>query len=210
MGYFVTKISVKKSRKAEADKRTSKKKGKSFAIGGVKLRTLTTFTRQLSILQDAGLPILRSLRILENQAKPGALKNSLHRRLRRNRSGLHALRSDGQIAQGLQPALRQHDQGGRGGWCVGDHPPPPGRVPGTGRSPATQGSRRADLPDLHHPLRRRHPHVHYVVDCAEVHCHFRGLRRRPAHDDQGADRRFGPPCTTTGTSCRAFRSRSGS
>jgi type IV pilus assembly protein PilC len=31
----------------------------------------------LSILQDAGLPILRSLRILENQSKPGALKNCL-------------------------------------------------------------------------------------------------------------------------------------
>jgi type IV pilus assembly protein PilC len=31
----------------------------------------------LSTLQDAGLPILRSLRILEGQAKPGALKNAL-------------------------------------------------------------------------------------------------------------------------------------
>ena len=38
---------------------------------------MVTFTRQLSILQDAGLPILRSLKILEEQAKPGALKNSL-------------------------------------------------------------------------------------------------------------------------------------
>ncbi len=38
---------------------------------------LTTFTRQLSILQDAGLPILRSLRILEAQQKGGRLKNSL-------------------------------------------------------------------------------------------------------------------------------------
>jgi type IV pilus assembly protein PilC len=38
---------------------------------------LCTFTRQLSTLQDAGLPILRSLRILEGQAKPGPLKNSL-------------------------------------------------------------------------------------------------------------------------------------
>ncbi len=77
MGYFVTKISVKKSRKAAGDHRAAKKKGKSFAIGGVKLKALTTFTRQLSILQDAGLPILRSLRILETQAKPGTLKNSL-------------------------------------------------------------------------------------------------------------------------------------
>ena len=40
-------------------------------------KQLTTFTRQLSTLQDAGLPVLRSLRILEGQSKPGVLKNSL-------------------------------------------------------------------------------------------------------------------------------------
>jgi len=77
MGYFVTKISIKKSRKTTAEKKTTKNKGKSLALGGVKTRILTNFTRQLSILQDAGLPILRSLKILEGQAKPGALKNSL-------------------------------------------------------------------------------------------------------------------------------------
>jgi type IV pilus assembly protein PilC len=76
MGYFVTKLSVKKARKAAADKK-KKRGGKSFAIGGVSSKVLTTFTRQLSILQDAGLPILRSLRILEGQSKPGRLKNSL-------------------------------------------------------------------------------------------------------------------------------------
>ena len=77
MGYFVTKISVKKARKTRAEKKTTKNKGKTFALGGVKMKTLTTFTRQLSILQDAGMPILRSLKILQQQAKPGALKNSL-------------------------------------------------------------------------------------------------------------------------------------
>jgi type IV pilus assembly protein PilC len=75
-GYFVTKISVKRSRKSEGGAK-KKKDGKSFALGGVNLNTLVTFTRQLSILQDAGLPILRSLRILADQSKPGALKNSL-------------------------------------------------------------------------------------------------------------------------------------
>jgi type IV pilus assembly protein PilC len=75
MGYFVTKISEKKAR-AAAQKRKGGRK-KTFSIGRVKSKVLTTFTRQLSILQDAGLPILRSLRILENQARPGALKNSL-------------------------------------------------------------------------------------------------------------------------------------
>ncbi len=77
MGYFVTKISVKKARKGAAEKKKANKKGKTFALGRVNSKQLTIFTRQLSILQDAGLPILRSLRILENQAKPGALKNSL-------------------------------------------------------------------------------------------------------------------------------------
>lgn len=75
MGYYVTKISVKKAKKAAAEKKA--KAGKTFAIGGVSGKILTLFTRQLSILQDAGLPILRSLRILEGQQKPGRLKNSL-------------------------------------------------------------------------------------------------------------------------------------
>jgi len=77
MGYFVTKISVKRARKTAAEKKSTKSKGKTFALGGVNSKTLTTFTRQLSILQDAGLPILRSLKILEGQSKPGALKNTL-------------------------------------------------------------------------------------------------------------------------------------
>lgn len=83
-GFFVTKISertakaTKKGGKAAAKKNVNKnKKKKSFTIGKLSAKNLTLFTRQLSILQDAGLPILRSLKILENQAKPGVLKNSL-------------------------------------------------------------------------------------------------------------------------------------
>ncbi|GHT24101.1 type II secretion system F domain protein [Planctomycetales bacterium] len=75
MGYHVTKISVHKDRKAKTAKKGPQ--GKTFALGGVGAKQLTTFTRQLSILQDAGLPILRSLNILKNQAKPGALRNCL-------------------------------------------------------------------------------------------------------------------------------------
>src|SRR5258708_786261 len=76
MGYFVTKITVKKSRK-KAEAGTGAKKKRGFVFGGVATKELTTFTRQLSILQDAGLPILRSLRILAGQARPGRLKYSL-------------------------------------------------------------------------------------------------------------------------------------
>ena len=38
---------------------------------------MTQFTQQLATLQDAGLPIVRSLKILEGQQKPGVLKNCL-------------------------------------------------------------------------------------------------------------------------------------
>lgn len=81
-GFFVTKIAEKNRKKktkgkADAKKGKASKKKRTFTIGGVRPKQLTTFTRQLSTLQDAGLPILRSLRILEGQAKPGPLKNSL-------------------------------------------------------------------------------------------------------------------------------------
>ncbi len=48
----------------------------SFSIGGVKSKELTTFTRQLSTLQDAGLPIIRGLKILASQMKKGLLKKT--------------------------------------------------------------------------------------------------------------------------------------
>jgi type IV pilus assembly protein PilC len=58
MGYFVTKISVKKAAAAAAAGKGGKKRG--FAIGGAKTKHICAFTRQLSILQDAGLPIKSS------------------------------------------------------------------------------------------------------------------------------------------------------
>ncbi|RLS57069.1 MAG: type II secretion system F family protein [Planctomycetota bacterium] len=82
-GFFVTKITEqakgkkKDKEKTKADARSGPRKKRAFAFGKVKAKQLCTFTRQLSTLQDAGLPILRSLRILETQAKPGPLKNSL-------------------------------------------------------------------------------------------------------------------------------------
>ena len=75
MGYHLTKIALHKERKTKSAKKGAI--GKTFSLGFVKSKDLTTFTRQLSILQDAGLPILRSLNILKNQAKNGALRNSL-------------------------------------------------------------------------------------------------------------------------------------
>jgi type IV pilus assembly protein PilC len=63
--------------KAKQPDAKKKKKGGGITIGGVKSKQLTVFTRQMSTLQDAGLPLLRSLQILESQLKPGKLKNVL-------------------------------------------------------------------------------------------------------------------------------------
>ncbi|MFO0882731.1 MAG: type II secretion system F family protein [Pirellulales bacterium] len=75
MGYYVTKIVLKRS--AATTRSGVKKKKRGFAIGGASSKMLAMFTKQLSILQDAGLPILRSLRILEGQYPAGKLKNAL-------------------------------------------------------------------------------------------------------------------------------------
>ncbi|MFO0839640.1 MAG: type II secretion system F family protein [Phycisphaerae bacterium] len=80
LGYFPTKVVEKAARKKVGVKKEvagAKKKAAGTGWGKVKTKLLTQFTRQLSTLQDAGLPILRSIRILEQQQKPGMLKNCL-------------------------------------------------------------------------------------------------------------------------------------
>src|SRR5687767_5023481 len=81
-GYFPTKVKEKAAKKGKKkagggggdDTPTAAKKKMPMSIGGVPRKQLVAFTRQLSTLQDAGLPILRSLQILEQQQKPGLLK----------------------------------------------------------------------------------------------------------------------------------------
>ncbi len=76
MGQFPTKIKERAAKRGArgAAARPTAVGGKRKRVGAVSKKLLTQFTRQLSTLQDAGLPILRSLRILEQQQKPGAMR----------------------------------------------------------------------------------------------------------------------------------------
>ncbi len=75
MGYFPTNVKEKAGAGGASNRQgVAKKKGSGFVLGGVSQKHLTAFTQQLSILQDAGLPIVRSLKILEGQMKPCLLK----------------------------------------------------------------------------------------------------------------------------------------
>src|ERR1051325_9757862 len=77
-GYFPTSIREKKVKTKPIAKGEKKKKEVTLKVGGrVKTKVLVQFTRQLSTLQDAGLPILRSIQILIDQQKPGRFKNIL-------------------------------------------------------------------------------------------------------------------------------------
>ncbi|MBC8001350.1 MAG: type II secretion system F family protein [Opitutaceae bacterium] len=91
MGLFPTKIvetdkAREKSDKSKPAAKSGKpaKSGKKGQInlnikipglgGKVKSKVLTTFTRQLATLVDAGLPLLRGLRVLEKQERNATLK----------------------------------------------------------------------------------------------------------------------------------------
>jgi len=92
MGYFPTKVveaekvkesSEKKAKTADKSKPRAKKgKGLNFNIpglgSGVNTKTLTTFTRQLATLVDAGLPLLRGLHVLERQERNPTMKSIIN------------------------------------------------------------------------------------------------------------------------------------
>src|SRR5437870_7033061 len=94
MGYFPTKVVEADKSREKPDKKTKvaaadakgKKRGGGLNInikipglsGKVKPKILTTFTRQLATLVDAGLPLLRGLRVLERQEKNPTLKGIIN------------------------------------------------------------------------------------------------------------------------------------
>ena len=94
MGFFPTKIVeaekplekiTRKKARTPARAGGGKKRGSALDIqikipglsGRVKPKVLTTFTRQLATLVDAGLPLLRGLRVLEKQERNATLRGIL-------------------------------------------------------------------------------------------------------------------------------------
>lgn len=74
LGYFPTKVQPKGAARATPSRAAARPRARRGANARVSVRLVTEFCRQLSTLQDAGLPILRSLRILEEQQRRGSFK----------------------------------------------------------------------------------------------------------------------------------------
>jgi type IV pilus assembly protein PilC len=75
-GLRPTRIAMRAKPAAQAAPEKKKKRGLAI-LDRVKQAQIVTFTSQLSTLQDAGLPIVRSLKILETQQKPGRFKEQI-------------------------------------------------------------------------------------------------------------------------------------
>ena len=85
MGYFPTKVSEKSPASGASTSAKPAKAGGSMNItiklpgigDRIKPKQLAVFVRQLATLLGAGLPLLRSINVLSDQAKPGILKETL-------------------------------------------------------------------------------------------------------------------------------------
>ncbi|HEY3860924.1 MAG TPA: type II secretion system F family protein [Verrucomicrobiae bacterium] len=89
MGFFPTKVVEDKGGPAAGAAKKGPAKGKKGGVnlnlnikipglsGRVKSKVLTTFARQLATLVQAGLPLLRGLRVLQKQEKNATLKGIL-------------------------------------------------------------------------------------------------------------------------------------
>ena len=78
-GYYPTSVKQLKDR-IVAEPITTKKRKRSLSsitIGRVSDKQINPFTRQLATLQNADIPIVQSLTILETQMKKGLLKNAV-------------------------------------------------------------------------------------------------------------------------------------
>ena len=76
-GLFPTRVQPKGGRAAIVGPISVGRRAPRVFLGRVSAKELTQFTRQFATLQDAGLPIVRSMEILTNQMRPGLLKGTI-------------------------------------------------------------------------------------------------------------------------------------
>src|SRR5262249_32924324 len=81
MGLFATKVVELNKAKGRVIRpkqaRTGLRRSFSWPLGRIKPRILATFTRQLATLVEAGMPLMRGLRLLQEQAETRRLRTSI-------------------------------------------------------------------------------------------------------------------------------------
>ena len=108
---IVTRITPAKAAKEEAAKKD--KAGKTGKK--VSAKNLAVFTRQFSVMIDAGLPLVQCLDILGSQEEDKNFAAVILQTRTDVESGASLGRRDAQASQDVRSAVHEHDRGGRGG-----------------------------------------------------------------------------------------------
>ena len=107
-------------------------KGKEFNLptfgGGVNAKELAIFTRQFSVMIDAGLPLVQCLEILAGQQENKIFPEGADADARVGRRRHHAVRGHAPARKGFRPAVRQPGGSGRDGRYSGHHSAAPGHL----------------------------------------------------------------------------------
>ena len=127
------------------------------AFKGVRPKSLQVFSRQFATMIEAGMNVVSSLVILEQQTTDGVLSNVIAQLREDVEAWPAALRGDGAPPEGLQPPLCR-DGRGRGGGRHPRHRARPCRAPDReGRADQAAREGRDDLPDDRLDLRHARP-----------------------------------------------------
>ena len=197
MGYFVTKISVKKGAGAAAEAAAKQKALVCHRQGARQ----TPDGLHAAAVHSAGRRSADSAQ-LANSGRSGPCRSTeelVDGRLRRDRERGDAVGGHVQVAQDVQPAVCEHDQGRRGRRCLGNHSATSGRLPGTRRIAQAQGPWCHDLPDRGRDGGRRHLDVHHDQDRADVRRDVQGIRFEVAGSHRDADDHVAQRGRPTGT-----------
>ena len=138
-----------------AQGQAEKKAAAARSARSVGAKNLAVFTRQFSVMIDAGLPLVQCLDILgiagRGQELRGRHPADADRRRRRRVAG----RRDAQASEDLRPAVHQHDRRRRGGRYPRHDSQAARDLHREGGQAEGPGQVRDDLPDRGHRHRRR-------------------------------------------------------
>ncbi len=160
---FPLHLTLAPEKASQRRKRTRRVRPKHLAI---------TYS-QLADLLRAGVPLLRSLELLEHKTTHSGLRNVLEAVRRRRRRGNAAGRSDAEASARLLRAGRQHGPGRRRGGLRRGRPEADRRLhrpPGDAQEP---GHRRDGLPAFPHGDGDRRRHRHVDLFRPEIHADLR-------------------------------------
>ena len=167
-------------------------KGKEFNMptfgGGVNAKDLAVFTRQFSVMIDAGLPLVQCLEILAGQQENKIFQKVLTSTRSSVEGGTTLSAAMRRARKGFRSAVRQPGGSGRNRRYPGHHSPAPGELHREKRQAETRRAFRAGVPGSGFAGGRWRDHAAVVEGGADFRDAVHRIGRRFAPADAYCDR----------------------